>query len=74
MVCMAVHQTMKIYKGRLDLCMYVSASANILRRKFYYCSDYIKIMLFKSYCSRPMYGLSLWCNFSKSVFSGLSDI
>ena len=45
-------------------------SANILRRKFYCCSDYIKIMLFKSYCS-SMYGSSLWCHFSKSVFSRL---
>ena len=59
----------RVYKGRLDLCMSVLVLTYI-EGSFIYYSDYIKIKLFKSYCS-SVYGSSLWCNFSKSAFNRL---
>ena len=36
--------------------------ANRLRRSFSYCSNYIKNILFRSYCT-SMYSCQLWCNY-----------
>ena len=44
---------------------------NALIRKFYMCTDNIKVKLFKSFCYN-MYGSSLWSNFSPDVLNDAS--
>ena len=41
------------------------AQANMLVRRFYWCSDYVKISLFKSFCT-PLYTAPLWVNFRRA--------
>lgn len=36
--------------------------ANVLVRKFHYCSDEVKVNLFRAYCS-PMYTAHLWVRY-----------
>ena len=43
-------------------------NANMLTRKFSLCSDNVKILLFKMYCT-PLYCSSLWSNYTKYMFS-----
>ena len=40
----------------------IYAQGNALIRKFYMCSETVKIALFKSYCS-SLYTSALWCNY-----------
>ena len=40
----------------------IYAQGNALVRKFYMCTETVRISLFKSYCS-SLYTSSLWCNF-----------
>ena len=40
----------------------IYAQGNALIRKFYMCSETVKISLFKSYCS-SLYTSALWCNY-----------
>ena len=37
----------------------------MLARKFFMCTDDVKVSLFKAYCT-PLYTAHLWCNFSKA--------
>ena len=46
-------------------CIY--SRGNVLVKRFYNCSDNVKITLFKAYCS-SFYGLNLWCAFSKKSY------
>lgn len=41
------------------------AQSNMVARKFYMCSDHVKIALFKAYCT-PLYTAHLWCRYSKA--------
>ena len=40
------------------------AQANTLIRKFHYCSDDVKVNLFRAYCT-PIYTAPLWVNYKK---------
>ena len=40
------------------------AGSNMLRRKFYFCSDQLKNKLFSSYCNN-IYMCSLWVSYRK---------
>ncbi len=44
--------------------------ANILLRKFSFCSDEVKVTLFKEYCT-PLYTAHLWCNYRASSLQKL---
>ena len=44
--------------------------SNTLIRKFNDCSFEVKNELFKSFCT-PIYGRSLWCNFTKKVYNSM---
>ncbi len=46
------------------------AQANMLVRKFYMCTDDVKIALFKAYCT-PLYTAHLWCSYSRAKFHKL---
>lgn len=46
------------------------AQANMLVRKFHWCSDNVKISLFKAYCT-PLYTAPLWTKFKKSSIQKL---
>ena len=46
------------------------AQANMLSRKFYMCTDDVKIALFKAYCT-PLYTAHLWCSYSKGKYNKL---
>ena len=46
-------------------CRYFYAKGNSLVRKFYKCSDNVKIALFKSYCS-SLYSSFLWCRYTQA--------
>ena len=46
------------------------AQANTLLRNFSYCSDDVKCMLFRSFCTN-MYGSSLWFNSTSSSIKKL---
>ena len=48
----------------------ICARSNTLLRKFTKCHDDIKAKLFKSFCG-DIYGISLWCTFSKKVLNTL---
>ncbi len=39
--------------------------ANILLSKFSFCSDEVKVSLFKAYCT-TLYTAHLWCNYRAS--------
>ena len=41
--------------------------ANMLKRKFSYCSEDVKICLFKSYCT-SLYTAQLWVNYRLAVY------
>ena len=47
-------------------CLYTQG--NLLLRKFNKCSDVVKCLLFRSYCTN-LYCASLWCNYTASSFS-----
>ena len=47
-------------------CLYTQG--NLLLRKFNKCSDDVKCLLFRSYCTN-LYCASLWCNYTASSFS-----
>ena len=47
-------------------CLYTQG--NLLLRKFKKCSDDVKCLLFRSYCTN-LYCASLWCNYTASSFS-----
>ncbi len=44
--------------------------ANILLRKFSFCSDEVKVSLFKAYCT-TLYTAHLWCNYRASSLQKL---
>ena len=44
--------------------------ANMLIRKFQRCSQEVKLVLFRAYCT-VMYCAPLWCEFTKSVYNSL---
>ena len=44
---------------------YQYCAANKLRASFFRCSNAVKNVLFRSFCT-PMYPSQLWCNFRKS--------
>jgi hypothetical protein len=44
--------------------------ANMLVRKFHYCSDDVKVHLFRAYCT-PMYAAPLWVNYKKETMRKL---
>ena len=46
------------------------AQANMLARKFYWCSTAVKINLFKTYCT-PLYTAPLWVYYKKASFNKL---
>ena len=43
-------------------------NANMLTRKFNFCSSHVKILLFKMYCT-SLYCSSLWCNYTKGMIN-----
>jgi hypothetical protein len=45
--------------------------ANMLIRKFSYCSHDVKCILFRSYCAN-MYTSQLWCNFTQGAMKSLN--
>lgn len=45
-------------------CCILYAQANMLARKFYMCSDHVKINLFRAYCT-SLYTSPLWAKFKK---------
>ena len=47
---------------------YLYAHANMIRRRFYMCSDNIKILLFKSYLYNP-YLCVLWSRYDKGTYN-----
>jgi hypothetical protein len=46
-------------------CRSIYAKGNSLIRKFYKCSDKVKVSLFKSYCT-SLYCSELWCRYSET--------
>ena len=48
----------------------LNAKANMLSRKFHWCSDDVKICLFRSYCT-PLYTAPLWVTYKKESFRKL---
>ena len=46
-------------------CRSTYAKGNTLIRKFYKCSDKVKVILFKAYCT-SLYTSELWCRYSES--------
>lgn len=46
-------------------CCKLYAQANMLARKFYMCTNDVKISLFRTYCT-PLYTAHLWCSYSKA--------
>ena len=46
------------------------AQANMLARKFYMCTDDVKVSLFRAYCT-PLYTAHLWCNYSAAKMKKL---
>ena len=55
--------------ARQKRCFY--AQANVLARKFRFCSSGIKNVLFHSYCG-IMYTSSLWCKFKKQSLKSVN--
>ena len=55
--------------ARQKICFY--AQANVLARKFRFCSSGIKNVLFHSYCG-TMYTSSLWCKFKKQSLKSVN--
>ena len=51
-------------------CRMLYAQANMLIRKFHFCSDEVKTMLFRAYCT-PLYTAPLWVKFQKASFHKL---
>ena len=51
-------------------CRMLYAQANMLARKFYMCSDDVKIRLFQAYCT-PLYTAPLWAKFKKTTIHKL---
>lgn len=51
-------------------CCKLYAPANMLARKFHMCTDDVKIVLFRSYCT-PLYTAHLWCSYSKAKMKKL---
>ena len=49
---------------------YQYCAANKLRASFSFCSNAVKNVLFRSFCT-PMYASQLWCNFRKSCMQRL---
>jgi len=49
---------------------YQYCAANKLRASFFRCSNAVKNILFRSFCT-PMYASQLWCNFRKSCMQRL---
>ena len=56
--------------ARQKSCFY--AQANVLARKFRFCSSGIKNVLFHSYCG-TMYTSSLWCKFKKQSLKSVNN-
>ena len=46
------------------------AQANMLRKKFYYCSNNVKINLFRAYCT-PLYTAPLWVKYKQKSIQKL---
>lgn len=46
------------------------AQANMLCRKFHWCSEHVKYNLFRSYCT-PLYTAPLWVKYKKASFQKL---
>ena len=55
-----------MYRQRRNL----YAQANMLVRKFHYCTDEVKITLFRAYCT-PMYTAPLWVNYKRESYRKL---
>ena len=49
----------------------IYSRGNMLIRKFYVCSESVKIMLFRTYLS-SMYNCQLWCKYNRSIMYKLS--
>ena len=47
--------------------------ANMLARKFYMCTDDVKIDLFMAHCTSP-YTAHLWCKYTKGVFNAQTSL
>ena len=61
-------------KTSIDVCRQTSkfyAQANTLLRNFHYCSDDVKCMLFRSFCTN-MYCSPLWFNSTSSIYKKLN--
>ena len=48
-------------------CRYFYAKGNSLVRRFYKCSDNVKVTLFKAYCS-SLYSSFLWCRYTQATY------
>ena len=48
----------------------IFAQGNSIMRKFYMCSDDVKLTLFKSYCS-SFYTAHLWINYTNTIMNKL---
>ena len=48
----------------------IYAQGNALIRKFYMCTENVKIALFKSYCT-TLYNSTLWCKYRRESFRKL---
>ena len=44
------------------------ARANVLARKFYMCTDEVKILLFRTFCCN-LYTCQLWWNFTQTAMT-----
>ena len=53
-----------------DADMYRQRRANMLVRKFHYCSDDVKVTLFRAYCT-PLYAAPLWVSYKKETLRKL---
>ncbi len=51
-------------------CRMMYMQVNILLRKFSFCSDEVKVSLFKAYRT-PLYAAHLWCNYRASSLQKL---
>ncbi|KAJ0171690.1 hypothetical protein K1T71_012453 [Dendrolimus kikuchii] len=48
----------------------LSVRSNMLARRFARCSDNVKMLLFKTYCT-TIYTCELWCKYTKAEYSAL---
>ena len=60
-------------KDHVDIsrqCKYIYAKGNTLIRNFGKCSDFVKVTLFKAFCT-SLYTAQLWCDYTQSALNKL---